>query len=60
MEWLGDLQVGSGRGGGGGGEEEEEERSLIEDLKRNPQLAVAWSRHDLRSGPVLRVWENDL
>jgi hypothetical protein len=26
-------------------EEEEEERSLIVDLKRHTQLAVAWNRH---------------
>jgi len=26
-------------------EEEEEERSLIKDLKRYAQLAVAWDRH---------------
>jgi len=32
--------------------EEEEERSLIEDLKRHTQLAVAWSRH----GSVVRRW----
>jgi len=55
FRWRGMIDRGTCKGR----KEEEEERSLIKDLKRYAQLAVAWDRHGSLgpSGGDMRIKE---